>query len=154
MLATTSRGICGLTFVTADDYQQALSDLQTVWPQANLVENQTETAKIMPQVFPAQTTSTSRQPLTLLLKGTNFQLKVWQALLKIPLGQLCSYGDIAAQLSDSNAARAVGNAIGNNPIAYLIPCHRVIRQSGLLGQYRWGAVRKRVILGWEASTVI
>jgi AraC family transcriptional regulator of adaptative response/methylated-DNA-[protein]-cysteine methyltransferase len=93
----------------------------------------------------------AEKPLALLVKGTNFQLQVWRALLEIPAGALASYGDVAAQIGSPGSARAVGTAVGANPIAYLIPCHRVIRESGHLGGYRWGTARKAAILGWEAT---
>jgi AraC family transcriptional regulator of adaptative response/methylated-DNA-[protein]-cysteine methyltransferase len=92
-----------------------------------------------------------QRPLGLLLKGTNFQIKVWNALLQIPRGRAVSYGDIAAHIGKPNAHRAVGTAVGANPIAWLIPCHRVLRKGGQLGGYRWGTTRKRAMIGWEAT---
>ncbi|MEM8888411.1 MAG: methylated-DNA--[protein]-cysteine S-methyltransferase, partial [Bacteroidota bacterium] len=89
--------------------------------------------------------------LSLLLQGTNFQLKVWEALLNVPRGQLTTYGDIAERIEKPKAVRAVGTAVGRNPIAYLIPCHRVIRKEGKLGEYRWGSGRKKAIIGWEMA---
>src|SRR5690606_11102155 len=93
------------------------------------------------------------QQVKLHLKGSDFQLKVWESLLKIPLGQLSTYGALAQQIGQATAARAVGTAIGNNPIAYLIPCHRVIQATGALGGYMWGKSRKAAIIGWEAAQV-
>jgi AraC family transcriptional regulator of adaptative response/methylated-DNA-[protein]-cysteine methyltransferase len=94
-----------------------------------------------------------QSPLSVLLLGTNFQIKVWQALLKIPSGALASYETIGGLIGTKNSSRAIGSAVGSNPIAYLIPCHRVIRKTGLLGGYRWGATRKRAILGWESAQI-
>ena len=90
-------------------------------------------------------------PLNLLLAGTNFQLKVWQALLRVPTGAVISYQTLACEVCSARASRAVANAVANNPIAYLIPCHRVIRNTGVIGDYRWGGVRKRALLAWEAA---
>jgi AraC family transcriptional regulator of adaptative response/methylated-DNA-[protein]-cysteine methyltransferase len=87
----------------------------------------------------------------LLVKGTNFQVKIWEALLRVPAGTVVTYGDIAHLVGDANASRAVGSAVGKNPVAYLIPCHRVIRKSGVLGEYRWGSARKKLLIGWEAA---
>jgi AraC family transcriptional regulator of adaptative response/methylated-DNA-[protein]-cysteine methyltransferase len=87
------------------------------------------------------------------LKGTAFQLKVWETLLKIPMGQLTTYGGIAKSIQQPNASRAVGTAVGDNPVAFLIPCHRVIQSSGIIGQYHWGSIRKKAMIGWEAAQV-
>ncbi len=89
--------------------------------------------------------------MRLLLKGTNFQIKVWEALLKIPFGSVVSYSDIAKKLGMPTASRAVGNAVGRNPVSFIIPCHRVIRDTGIINFYRWGSTRKRLMLGWEAA---
>ena len=97
--------------------------------------------------------SKKTKPIKVLLKGTPFQLKVWEALLKIPAGCLLAYKDVAERVGDSKASRAVGTAVGQNPIAYLIPCHRVIRETGVLGDYRWGSARKKALLAWEGSRV-
>jgi AraC family transcriptional regulator of adaptative response/methylated-DNA-[protein]-cysteine methyltransferase len=101
-------------------------------------------------VFAARPLET-RRPLTVFVKGTDFQLRVWRALLRIPSGRLTTYGQLAAAIGAPSAARAVGSAVGSNELAWLIPCHRVIRQTGAAGEYRWGAVRKRAMLAWEAS---
>lgn len=93
------------------------------------------------------------QKVKLHLKGTPFQLKVWQSLLRIPFGNMCTYGSIADDINSPGASRAVGTAIGNNPVAFLIPCHRVIRSSGIIGDYHWGSTRKTAILGWEAAKI-
>jgi len=130
---------------------ESLATLEKEWPRAGLTEAPEETAPLARTIFqPAESTAVP-QPLSLFLKGTNFQLKVWNALLRIPLGSVTTYGGLAGAIGQPTAARAVGSAVGKNPIAYLIPCHRVIRQMGNFGQYRWGAVRKQAILGWEAA---
>lgn len=151
LLAQTDRGICRLEFVdNAGDHQQILQRLRSDWPHATLVKNQCSTASSVAQIF-TPLRSTPSKPLTLLLRGTNFQLSVWRALLNIPDGSITSYGQLAKQLGQPRASRAVGSAVGGNPIGYLIPCHRVLRNDGSLGGYRWGLERKRVILGCELA---
>lgn len=150
LLATTPRGICGLNFVGETGRRGELAALQARWPAATLVEDQASTGEVAAQVFapvPDKQTAQTR----LLLAGTNFQLKVWEALLRIPAGSVCTYEDVAHWIGQPSAARAVGGAVGSNAIAYLIPCHRVIRKSGVMRDYRWGATRKKAILGWEAA---
>lgn len=150
LLAQTERGVCGLHFVTAADRTAALAELRTHWPNAKLVEDTAGTAPTAAIIFPPNPRH-GRRELNLHIRGTNFQLKVWEALLRIPPAAVCTYGDIAEAIGQPSAARAVGTAIGRNPIGYIIPCHRVIRQSGLMDNYRWGGVRKKAILGWEAA---
>lgn len=147
LLATTSRGICSLNFIDTD-FAAALQDLQKNWPNAELQQAENLTAPLAAQIFNPQP---STKPLPLLLKGTNFQLKVWQALLLIPPGAISSYGYLAEKLGHPGASRAVGTAIGQNQIGYLIPCHRVLRGDGSPGGYRWGIERKLAILGREFS---
>jgi AraC family transcriptional regulator of adaptative response/methylated-DNA-[protein]-cysteine methyltransferase len=113
-----------------------------------LLEDENETGSICHQIFDV-TPKGGRTPFHLFLRGTNFQLKVWQALLTIPSGRLTSYGDLAAKIRAPKAQRAVGSAVGANPIAYLIPCHRVIRSLGVIGDYRWGTERKQAMIAWE-----
>jgi len=148
LLAKTFRGICGLKFVGKGGRRLALEELKDQWDKARLVENARATQPFIDKIF---SNSDRTQPLTLLLKGTNFQIKVWEALLKIPSGRMMSYGDIAKMIGQPGAARAVGRAIGDNPIGYLIPCHRVIQNMGVIGDYHWGKARKKAILGWEAA---
>jgi AraC family transcriptional regulator of adaptative response/methylated-DNA-[protein]-cysteine methyltransferase len=148
LLAETERGICGLSFAPAAERKIVLGELERRWSAASLKRDQQATADTAARVFEG---SPDDAPITLAIRGTNFQLKVWQALLSIPEGALASYGDIARAIGHPEAHRAVGTAVGHNPIAYLIPCHRVIRQTGAFGSYRWGASRKRAILGWEAA---
>jgi len=150
LLAVTPRGICGLTFLPADGPGPALSDLEAAWPEARLVENQALTGTVAEELFAPAATPASK-PVHLLLRGTNFQIKVWEALLKIPAGGLSSYETLAAAAGSPKAVRAVGTACGSNQIAYLIPCHRVLQKAGAIGGYRWGTPRKRAMLAWEAA---
>jgi len=148
LIAITQRGICRLEFIDATEEKDAVLRLTKYWPGAQIIEDKTSTAKTIRQIFNQQKEQPDK-PLTLLLQGTNFQLKVWQALLQIPEGSLTSYGLLAQQIGHPKASRAIGTAIGNNPISYLIPCHRVLRANGEIGGYRWGVERKLAILGRE-----
>ncbi len=148
LLAQTERGICRLEFVEPGEESAAVERLHNAWQNAELSETTQQTAITCRQIFTQAKTGT---PLSLLLQGTNFQLKVWQALLHIPPGAVTSYGDLADRLGHPGASRAVGTAIGQNPIGYLIPCHRVLRSDGSPGGYRWGIERKLAILGREFS---
>lgn len=150
LLATTHRGICNLHFLERSDRETAEQYLRQEWSNATIHSNSQITQPLNDLIF---SSALGQEPkaLTLLVKGTNFQIQVWRALLQIPPGGLTTYQTLAKLLGRPAAARAVGNAIGQNPIAYLIPCHRVIRESGELGGYRWGLERKTAMLGWEAS---
>lgn len=152
LLAVTERGICGLSFLedANGSADKGLAALRDRWPAATLLRDQSATVRVMEQVFPANLLA-ERKPVHLLLKGTNFQLKVWEALLRLPLGYVTTYESVAQTIHQPTAARAVGSAVGANAIAYLIPCHRVIHKSGIVDGYRWGTVRKKAILGWEAA---
>lgn len=150
LLAVTERGICSLTFIADGEHDAAVEALQAAWPLAELREDPTQTQPFMVQIFTADA-NPPRKPLPLYLSGTNFQIKVWQALLQIPPGSAVSYDTVAALIGQPGATRAIGTAISRNPVAYLIPCHRVIRKVGALGDYRWGAARKKAMLGWEAA---
>jgi AraC family transcriptional regulator of adaptative response/methylated-DNA-[protein]-cysteine methyltransferase len=150
LLATTDRGICALYFVQAGDRSAVLEQLTAHWPQARLAEDPIQTQLLVDRIFSPVSTDRS-QPFHLLLKGTNFQVKVWQALLAIPPGALVSYQDVAFCMGKPGGARAVGGAVARNPVAYLIPCHRVINRAGQIHRYRWGTIRKKAMLGWEAS---
>lgn len=147
LIGLTERGICHLSFVQ-EGYPAALMNLETDWKNARFVEDAAATAALVAPIFSQAQSAT---PLALFVSGTNFQLKVWEALLTIPQGALSSYEQIAAQIGQPAALRAVGTAVGHNPIAYLIPCHRVIRKMGEIGNYRWGPARKKAMLGWEAA---
>jgi AraC family transcriptional regulator of adaptative response/methylated-DNA-[protein]-cysteine methyltransferase len=153
LLATTDRGICSLSFITGSGHNRAVRQLKTKWPKANLRENARLTKPYVDRIFSAEK-KRGTQELNLLLHGTNFQIKVWQALLKIPSGHAISYDDLAKAIGNPAASRAVGNAVANNPIAYVIPCHRVIRKIGVIGDYRWGSARKKAIFAWEAAKKI
>lgn len=148
LIATTTRGICNLQFLDHTDETRAAHDLHLAWPQAEMICDPQVTQAIHDRIF---TPSLDQPPLTLHVKGTNFQIQVWRALLQIPFAGIATYQGLATSIGRPTAARAIGNAIGSNPIAYLIPCHRVIRESGELGGYRWGLDRKVMLLGWEAS---
>lgn len=154
LLANTRRGLCHLSFLPSDlepDAARAIAGLEEEWPGANLVEDPAATAELARAVFYPHDSEPPKAPLSLFLKGTNHQIKVWNALLRIPWGTVTTYGKLAKVLGAPGSARAVGSAVGKNPLAYLIPCHRVIRQTGAFGEYRWGAQRKKAILGWEAG---
>jgi AraC family transcriptional regulator of adaptative response/methylated-DNA-[protein]-cysteine methyltransferase len=150
LLGITSRGVCWLSFVGNGRKRDGVLELKAHWSGAEVSERPEVTEPVAAQIFSGIERQTNR-PLGLLLMGTNFQIKVWQALLKIPAGSVTTYQTVAEMIGASQAARAIGSAVGQNAIAYLIPCHRVIRQSGLLGGYRWGEDRKRAMLGWEAA---
>jgi AraC family transcriptional regulator, regulatory protein of adaptative response / methylated-DNA-[protein]-cysteine methyltransferase len=150
LIATTNRGICNLYFLDTGDRQTAEQMLRLEWSNAEIIGDRQTTQVLHDRIFNSETLR-DRKPLTLLVKGTNFQIQVWRALLQVPFGGITTYQTIAEAIDRPTAARAVGNAVGKNPISYLIPCHRVIRESGELGGYRWGLERKSVILGWEAS---
>ena len=150
LLATTPRGICNLHFVETTDILNAQEVLQQSWPNAEIIGDRQITEPLCNAIFSSVDTK-DKKPLTLLVKGTNFQIQVWQALLQLPLGSLSTYKTTAEMIDRPQATRAVGTAIGKNPVGYLIPCHRVIRSSGELGGYRWGLDRKGALLGWEAS---
>ncbi len=149
LLAATERGICHLTFISETGEDAALEKLRTHWPNALLQAGSETTRRVAEQIFRPEAGTSTR--LNLLVKGTNFQVKVWEALLNIPSGQLSTYQTIAGKIGAPKALQAVGSAIGANHIGYLIPCHRVIKKEGLIGGYRWGADRKRAILGWEMA---
>jgi AraC family transcriptional regulator of adaptative response/methylated-DNA-[protein]-cysteine methyltransferase len=139
----TDRGICHLRF--ADGAVDPLEELRAEWPAANLIEDQAAARARL------DTLADARAPIRLWLKGTNFQIKVWEALLRVPEGELVSYSHLAHTAGMPKAVRAVASAVAANPVAWLVPCHRVIRSSGVLGQYRWGSERKAALIGWEAA---
>jgi AraC family transcriptional regulator, regulatory protein of adaptative response / methylated-DNA-[protein]-cysteine methyltransferase len=149
MLAFTDKGICALYFAGEDSREEVLSRLRGEWENARIAPDSERARRLMGRIFAGA--SDAQAPLTLYLRGTNFQVKVWEALLSIPPGKLATYEDVARKIGDPAATRAVGSAVGRNPVAYLIPCHRVIRKTGELGGYHWGLGRKRMILAWEAS---
>jgi AraC family transcriptional regulator of adaptative response/methylated-DNA-[protein]-cysteine methyltransferase len=153
LIASTSKGICHMSFtdlLTSND-MKALDGLRAKFPEATFVEQKDSFQQHALAMFQSEQTEFSQ--IKLHLKGTDFQLKVWECLLKIPMGQLSSYGEIAARTGKPKASRAVGTAVGLNPVAFLIPCHRVIQATGILGDYHWGSVRKTAIIGWEGAHV-
>ena len=150
LLAITERGICHLGFVKGDKRSEALNQLFDTWPGAVFTESPKPVISMAKSIFRIGQTKNMR-PFNLHLKGTNFQINVWKALLSIPEGWVVSYHDIASYIGHPKAFRAVANAIAINPVAYLIPCHRVIAKSGKIHQYRWGSARKKAIIGWEAA---
>jgi AraC family transcriptional regulator of adaptative response/methylated-DNA-[protein]-cysteine methyltransferase len=149
LLAKTDRGICGLSFVQNDDRRPVFASLALRWQNAKLIENPDVTRPLIQKIFEASEGKNST-PLHLVLSGTNFQIKVWEALIKIPMGAVVSYEDVAAHIGMPKASRAVGNAVGSNPVSFVIPCHRVIRKTAEFGNYGGGVARKLMILGWEA----
>lgn len=159
VVASTKKGICYLAFI--ENLKQGLEELKQQFPNAAYQEKLDDIQKnslvILKNNFSLlkDNNLNERQPkeIKLHLKGTDFQLKVWQALLTIPEGGLATYGELAGRINQPTAARAVGTAIGNNPIAYLIPCHRIIQSSGNTGGYRWNPIRKKALIGWEAAHI-
>jgi len=149
IVASTQKGVCFMAF--AEDETIGFVDLKNKFPNASF----TRKLDLVQQnaLFIFQNDWSKLSEIKLHLKGTDFQLKVWETLLKIPMGQLSTYGSIAQQIEKPNASRAVGTAIGSNPVAFLIPCHRVIQSSGIFGGYMWGNTRKTAIIGWEGAQV-
>jgi len=177
LIGETPRGICHLSFFDEGGLDNAAAEMQAEWPKAHVTWDNKPAARYVYQIFkpfppsssPASAAkpstsgvpapdiadaalpATPSTPLKLYVCGTPFQLRVWRALLQVPPGMLVSYGKLAAAAGNPHAARAAGSAVGDNPISFLIPCHRVIRETGVVGHYRWGAVRKRAVLAWESS---
>lgn len=147
IVASTQKGICYMAF--NEDEKEALSALKSKFP--NALFHQKLDLIQQNALFIFQNDWSKLNEIKLHLKGTDFQLKVWETLLKIPMGRLSTYGSIAQKIKNPNASRAVGTAIGSNPVAFLIPCHRVIQSSGNFGGYMWGNTRKTAIIGWEAA---
>jgi len=154
LIAATERGICHLSFVQTSE-GNTIDNLVADWKQAKMIEDYNTTAPLIARIFAAPEVGSASykkdQRLSLHLRGTNFQIKVWEALLNIPTGSVTTYEHIAAQIGNPNAVRAVGTAIGHNPIAVLVPCHRVIRKAGEFGNYRYGSARKKALLAREFS---
>ena len=150
-IAETRRGICHLSFVNGQGRNAARDLLTSQWPNAKLSRNDARIAELSATIFTQGRERTSRRPLRTFVRGTLFQLRVWRALLRVPSGTLTTYGRLAEAIGQSKAARAVGSAVGANPISFIIPCHRVIRETGALGNYGGGRIRKRAMVGWELS---
>lgn len=148
IVGTTARGICHLRFVEVGEAERAQAELQSEWPQAGWERDDAMAQQLATDLF---SPFSQPKPLNLLLRGTNFQIKVWEALLRIPSGHALSYSDLATMAALPSAQRAVGTAMARNTIAVLIPCHRVIRESGDMGLYRWGSERKQSLIVWEQA---
>lgn len=149
LVAASARGICHLSFVELGKEPAAWARLQSDWPRAGLQRDDVVAARIANTVFEKRMTRRFNPLLRAFVKGTPFQVRVWRALLNIPPGHLLSYKRVAASIGNPAASRAVGTAVGQNPLAYLIPCHRVIRETGVVGEYRWGRTRKCIMMAWE-----
>jgi len=153
LLIATERGLAGLAFIDEDRAQshgEVLAEMKERWPRARFVAAPERTAGFARQIFDPGTWSPDR-PVRLVMIGTDFEVRVWESLLRIPMGRAVSYHDIARHLGQPTAARAVGSAVGRNPISFVVPCHRVLRGDGSLGGYHWGLTRKRALIGWETG---
>ncbi len=152
LIGITERGICWLSFIITDeDPRMELEKMKEHWYNSVFQENQELTYECINSIFENRD---AKKKLQLFVKGTNFQIKVWEALLQLPTGSVATYQNIAQSIQHVKAMQAVGSAVGANHIAYLIPCHRVIRKDGILGEYRWSAIRKKSIIGWEMAKTI
>jgi AraC family transcriptional regulator of adaptative response/methylated-DNA-[protein]-cysteine methyltransferase len=147
LIGSTPKGICNIFFCETES--QGIAELKDKWPNANISKGRNEQINVVSSFFKEDWDNLPKVKLH--LKGTGFQLKVWEALLKIQLGELTTYADIASVIHHPRSFRAVGTAIGSNPVAFLIPCHRVIKATGIIGEYNWGTTRKKAIIGWESS---
>jgi AraC family transcriptional regulator of adaptative response/methylated-DNA-[protein]-cysteine methyltransferase len=150
LVMTTPRGLCGLAFADPGEEAAALEDMRRRWRRAAYVEDPAATVAIARRIFEAEAWRPD-QPLRVVLIGTDFEVRVWQTLMAIPMGRAATYSDIAQKLGRPTAARAVGTAVGRNPVSFVVPCHRVLGRSGDLCGYHWGLTRKRAMLGWEAG---
>ncbi len=152
LVVATERGLAGLAFADPGERDRALEDMRRRWPRAQFRDDAARTAPLARRIFDPKLWQQNR-PLQVVMIGTDFEVRVWETLLKIPMGCATTYSDIAAKLNAPQAARAVGAAVGKNPIAFVVPCHRVIGKGGDLTGYHWGLTRKRAMLGWEAGQV-
>ncbi len=152
LVLVTDYGLCGLAFADSGQEATALADMQKRWYNAQYTEDSARTAPYAARIF-APDKWKDGQPLRITFIGSDFEIRVWESLLKIPVGRAVTYGDIATSIEKPKAARAVGAAVGRNPISFVVPCHRVIGKSGDITGYHWGLTRKRAILGWEAGKV-
>ncbi|MBC8208888.1 MAG: methylated-DNA--[protein]-cysteine S-methyltransferase [Desulfobulbaceae bacterium] len=154
LLARTKRGICHLSFLSEEELKEPLLDLQSRWPKATLIGDSKAGQLLINKIFTTESTretAAAKRPFHLMLRGSNFQIQVWQALLTLPAATLISYQNLAHLCGCPRSTRAVAGAVAKNPIAWLIPCHRVIRKSGQIHNYRWGRHRKQAILAWEGA---
>jgi AraC family transcriptional regulator of adaptative response/methylated-DNA-[protein]-cysteine methyltransferase len=152
LVMTTDRGLCGLAFADAGKERAALADMRRRWPRARYAEDSARTAPLCARIFD-KSRWRAEEPLRVVLIGTDFEVRVWETLLRVPLGRATTYSDIAGSLGAPKAARAVGAAVGKNPLSFVVPCHRVLGKSGEITGYHWGLTRKRAMLGWEAAAV-
>jgi AraC family transcriptional regulator of adaptative response/methylated-DNA-[protein]-cysteine methyltransferase len=152
LVMATERGLCGLAFADYGEERAALDDMRSRWPRAKHAEDSARTAPIAARIFDKKLWQPER-PLRVVLIGTDFEVRVWETLMRIPMGRATTYSDIAGSIGNPKASRAVGAAVGKNPISFVVPCHRVLGKSGELTGYHWGITRKRAMLGWEAGTV-
>jgi AraC family transcriptional regulator, regulatory protein of adaptative response / methylated-DNA-[protein]-cysteine methyltransferase len=148
----SDRGLAGLAFADPGDEHAAFADMQKRWPRATYVEDHPGTAGLAQRIFDPNLWRQD-QPLRVVLIGTDFEVRVWETLLKIPMGRAATYSDIAGSLDSPKASRAVGAAVGKNPVSFVVPCHRVLGKGGALTGYHWGVTRKQAMLGWEAGQV-
>ena len=152
IVIASDRGLAGLAFADGGDEQSALADMQRRWPRATYLEDDAGTARIARRIFDP-TLWRPDEPLRVTLIGTDFEVRVWETLLKIPMGRAVSYSDIACKINSPKASRAVGAAVGKNPVSFVVPCHRALGKDGKLTGYHWGITRKQAMLGWEAGQV-
>jgi AraC family transcriptional regulator of adaptative response/methylated-DNA-[protein]-cysteine methyltransferase len=152
LVIVAPRGLAGLALADAGRERKALADMKGRWPKAKYIEDREATGPMAARIFDPKLWRPD-QPLRVVLIGTDFEVRVWETLLKIPMGRFTTYSDIARKLDNPKAARAVGAAVGKNPVCFVVPCHRVIGKSGELTGYHWGLTRKRAMLGWEAGRV-
>jgi AraC family transcriptional regulator of adaptative response/methylated-DNA-[protein]-cysteine methyltransferase len=152
LVMATERGLAGLAFADPGEERAALADMKARWPRATYVEDSARTAAVAKRIFD-QSQWQADKPLRVVLIGTDWEVRVWEALMQIPMGRLVTYSDIAGKVRSPAAARAVGAAVGKNPVSFVVPCHRVVGKSGELTGYHWGITRKRAMLGWEAGQV-
>jgi AraC family transcriptional regulator of adaptative response/methylated-DNA-[protein]-cysteine methyltransferase len=150
IVIATSRGLAGLAFADPGEEQIAFADMKGRWPNATYVEDSNSTAALAQRIFDTRLWRPN-QPLRVILIGTDFEVRVWETLLKIPMGKAVSYSDIACKINSPKASRAVGAAIGKNPVSFVVPCHRALGKDGKLTGYHWGITRKQAMLGWEAG---
>ena len=152
LIMATDRGLCGLAFADSGEEREVLDDMRSRWPNARYTEDSARTVVYAQRIFDSGQWKLDT-PLRIVLIGTDFEVRVWETLLRIPMGRATTYSDIATKIRRPKAARAVGAAVGKNPISFVVPCHRVVGKSGALTGYHWGLTRKRAMLGWEAAKV-
>lgn len=152
LVMITQRGLCGLAFANIGEEREALDDMRARWSNASYVEDSAQTADYAARIFQS-TRWKPDTPLRVVLIGTDFEVRVWETLLKVPLGRAATYTDVAKKISRPKAARAVGSAVGKNPVSFVVPCHRIVGSNGALTGYHWGLTRKRAMLGWEQAKI-